>query len=184
MEISIYSPLTFAKLLHKYMLMCKILSLNSKIVWSIIYDQANKPYEMSIYLETFVQTNQWKCAGSLLIDILFMLREMGWRWAWIGVMQGSECEYWGLDWKVIKLATALHHSTTVPELSLKCNTLQAAITEAYRSPQWHGSALNRSGQRWRLCVCVPGGGFYAAQNPAATETSTAFPEQELKLKCR
>lgn len=47
---------------------------------------------------------------------------------------GAECECWRLDWKLIKLATALHHSTTVPELSFKCTTLQAAITEAYRSP--------------------------------------------------
>lgn len=48
---------------------------------------------------------------------------------------GAECEYWRLDWKLIKLATALHHSTAVPELSFKRSALQAAITEAYRSPR-------------------------------------------------
>lgn len=42
---------------------------------------------------------------------------------------GDGCgEYWRLDWKLIKLTTALHHSTAAPELSFKRTALQAAIT--------------------------------------------------------
>lgn len=104
--------------------------------------------EMNIYFETCVQTKQCECAGTLLIGMLFMLRVMGWRRMLGSSADGgfvsrendgrgwwgeAECEYWRLDWKLIKLATVLHHSTTAPELSFKSSPLQAAITEAYRS---------------------------------------------------
>lgn len=165
--------------------------------------------EMNIYFETCVQTKQCECAGTLLIGMLFMLRVMGWRRMLGSSADGgfvsrendgrgwwgeAECEYWRLDWKLIKLATVLHHSTTAPELSFKSSPLQAAITEAYRSSRWQGSAPNGSGQRWRfhVYVCEWVGVWErglrclgAAQTllwAAAVRTSAVFPKHE--LKCR
>lgn len=66
-----------------------------------------------------------------LIGMLFMLREMG-RGGRGGL---AEREYSRLDWKLIKLATALHHSALASELSIKCTALQATITVAYRLPR-------------------------------------------------
>lgn len=170
-DVSIPSPVTFAKLPHAVWCVKIIfhemggkLSFISKIVWSIIYDPANKPYTCwdeysfgdlcaSKAVRMCRHPFNWHVvyAEGNGVEVGDAGRMMGVGWGWVGV---AECVYWRLDWKLIKLATVLHHSTMVPELSFKCSTLQAAITEAYRSPQWQGSAPNGSGQTYRFWVYV------------------------------
>lgn len=108
-----------------------------------------------------MQTKPCNCASIHLIGMLFTLRVRFGKWCGesngkgVGCRGGvAGCEYCRPDWKLIKPATALHHSTLVPELSFKRHALQAAITEAYRSLRWQGSTPDGSGQGWKFRLLV------------------------------
>lgn len=104
----------------------------SKIVWSIIYDAANKPFvRQDEYLSWDLSAKQRRaCAGTHLIGMLFMLTVMGWRWgrSVCATEKQSDGTGRGEDWKLIKPALAL-----APSLNHGPRT----VTQVLRSPGGH-----------------------------------------------